>query len=445
MNPSSPGPQAAQRWLEAHTEEMFDQLQAWVACNSVFPGELAIQRGWVEPFLRDTMRLDEVARVNVCQEADRPFVMGAWRGRGGGRALLLNGHIDTVGAPGSMRDHWSSDPWQPYVRDGRLYGRGSSDMKAGVVAMLWAVRSLMETGVRLRGDVLVTIVPGEETMRYDIGTVAAARWLLERGYQLPFAIVTEPTHLEIHVRSAGQLDFEIEVTGKEIHTSMRNLALYPQRHGIPQGSEVGVDAISRLARILLLLEDLERQWALRWRHPLHGGGGFPAHEDIQGVGGFTINRTFIEGGTYEGSLPGYARVQGIISYPSWVSGGEVRAEFERAIRLHSQLDDWLRDHPPAVRVGAVYDWPPHVTAHDSPGPQALAGAYAQATGQPAVFSGAKFVGDASFLQRDCGIPAVYFGPGDCSMGVHGPDEYVPLDQVITCARALAGMIAAWCA
>ena len=435
---------ALHAWLDTHSEDLFDTLAAWVACNSVFPNELPLQRDLIEPFLREQLALDQVARVNVCADADRPFVVGVWKGAGGGRSLLLNGHIDTVGAPGSMRDHWSSDPWQPYVKDGRLYGRGTSDMKAGVVAMLWAVKALQAAGVRLRGDVLLAMVPGEETMRYDIGSVAATRWFTDQGYQIPFAIVTEPTHLEVHVRSPGQLDFTIEITGKEIHTSMRNLALYPQRAGIPQGSAVGVDAIAKLARVLILLEDLERQWAMRWRHPLHGGGGFPAHEDYQGLGGFSINRTFVQGGTYEGSLPGYARIDGILSYPSFVPAAEVQAEFERVLHAHCQLDDWLRAHPLRVKIGEVYQWPPLAGPHDTPGPQALARAYTQATGRPAIFTGAKFVGDASFLQRDCGLPAVYFGPGDCSMGVHGPDEYVPLAQVIDCAKTLATMLLDWC-
>lgn len=436
--------QTTAAWLDAQAEDIVAHLKQWVAFNSVFPNELPIQRDLVEPFLLGKMALDEVARVNDCEEADRPFVVGVWRGKGGGRSLLLNGHIDTVGAPGSMIEHWATDPWQPIIKDGRLYGRGSSDMKAGIVAMLWAVRALMENNIALRGDVLLEIVPGEETMRYDIGTVAATRWFQDRGYEIPFAIITEPTHLEIHVRSVGILDFRIEVTGKEIHTSMRNLALYPQRYGIPHGSEVGVDAIAKLTRILLLLEDLERQWAMRWQHPLHGGGGYPLHEDMQGVGAFTINRTFIEGGTYEGSLPGYAKVEGNISYPSWVDGGEVKAEFKRAIQTHAQLDDWLREHPPAVKVGEVYNWPPHICLADAPGPRTLADAYTRVMGRQPIFSGAKFVADAVFLQRDCGVPTVYFGPGDASMGVHGPDEFVPLDQAIECAKVLAAMIIDWC-
>lgn len=436
---------AASDWLEAHRQPFFGFLRDLVAYNSVFPDELAIQRDRIGPFMRRQMSFDQVARVNVCREAERPFVVGAWAGSGGGRALLLNGHIDTVGAPGAMRQRWSTDPWQPVVKDGRLYGRGTSDMKGGVAAALWAIRALMATGVTLSGDVLIEVVPGEETMRYDIGSVAATRWFQEQGYAIPFAVVAEPTHLEIHVRSVGLLDFNIEISGKEIHTSMRNLVLYPQRYGIPQGSEVGVDAIAKLTRVLLLLEDIERQWAMRWRHPMHGGGGYPTPADVQGVGAFTINRTFVEAGTYEGSVPGSARVEGNISYPSWVPGEEVRSEFERLIHLHAQMDDWLREHPPVVTVGSRYDWPAHTCPAGDPGPTALAEAYAGVTGQTAIISGAKFVGDAAFLQRECGIPTVYFGPGDCSMGVHGPDEFVPLDQVLTCAKVLASLIIDWCA
>ncbi len=431
-------------WLAAHAGEIYEDLATWVACNSAFPNELPLQRDLAEPFMAERLGLDEVVRQNVCEEAERPFVLGKWKGSGGGRSLLLNGHIDTIGAPGSMRDRWDQDPWQPVVKDGRLYGRGASDMKGGAIAMLWALRALKQAGFHPRGDVFVQAVPGEESMRPEIGTLAATRWLLDRGESIDFAVVTEPTHLEVHVRGIGQMDFSIELSGKEIHTSMRNLTRYPQRHGIPQGSEVGVDALEKMTRVLLMLEDLERQWAMRWQHPLHGGGGYPAHEDVQGVGAFSIVSTFAEAGTYEGSVPGWARIRGLINYPSWLEASEIKAEFERALHHHAQLDDWLRAHPPVVRVGGVYDWPSLSGAHDAPGPQALARAAGQVLERPAVFSGAKFVGDATFLQRDYGIPVVYFGPGDCSMGVHGPNEYVPLEQVLVCAQVLAAFVADWC-
>ena len=427
-------------WIDQRREEMVADLVTMVEKESVFPNELPIQRDVVEPMMR-SMGFDEVARVNLDSEGDRPFVVGAWRGTGGGRSLLLNGHIDTVGVPGTMGDRWTTDPWRAVIEDGKLFGRGSSDMKAGIVAMLWAVKAVQSAEVQLRGDVLVEVVPGEETMRYDIGTVGATNWFLERGYDIPFAIVTEPTHLEIHTRSVGLLDYIIEISGREIHGSMRNLTKFPQRFGVPQGREVGVDAIALMTQMLLRLEDLERQWAMRWRQADHGGGG-DRNPDIQGVGAWGINTTFVNAGTYVGSVPGYARIDGNISYPSWLEAATIKAEFERVIHLHAQLDDWLRDHPPVVTVGAVYDWPPHVCPL-TPALDVLANAV-ERTGTKPVFSGTKFVADAAFLQRECGIPAVYFGPGDCSMGVHGPNEYVPLDQVIDCAKALATFILDWC-
>lgn len=429
-------------WLDAHQEEMVADLVKMVEVESVFPNELPVQRDVVEPMMRE-MAFSEVARVNLDVDGERPFVVGAWRGTGGGKSLLLNGHIDTVGVPGTMINRWTTDPFKTVRKDGKLYGRGTSDMKAGVVAMLWAVKALQEAGVKLKGDVLVEVVPGEETMRHDIGTTGATNWFLERGFQIPFAIVTEPTHLEIHTHSVGLLDYVIEIEGKEIHGSMRNLTQFPQRHGIPHGAEVGVDAIAHMTQILLRLQDLERQWAMRWRHPRHGGGGFPVHEDIQGVGAFGINTTFVNAGTYVGSVPGYARIDGNISYPSWLDAATVKAEFEQVIHLHAQLDDWLREHPPQVTVGAVYDWPPHICP-ETPALERLAGAVEGVVGKTAVFSGTKYVADAAFLQRECNIPAVYFGPGDCSMGVHGPNEYVPLDQVYDCAKALAAFIVDWC-
>lgn len=172
---------AAVEWLEAHRQPLFDFLQDLVADNSVFPGELSIQRDVIEPFMDQEMSFDELAGINVCQEADRLFVVGSWKGVGGGRALLLNGHIDAVGARGVMREHWSTDPWKPIIRNARLYGRDASDMKGGVAAMLWAVRALMATGVTLAGEVLVEIVPGEETS----GRCAGAILFMEDEGALP--------------------------------------------------------------------------------------------------------------------------------------------------------------------------------------------------------------------------------------------------------------------
>jgi acetylornithine deacetylase/succinyl-diaminopimelate desuccinylase-like protein len=112
-----------------------------------------------------------------------------------------------------------------------------------------------------------------------------------------------------------------------------------------------------------------------------------------------INTTFVQAGTYVGSVPGYARIDGNISYPSWLDADTVRAEFEQVIQLHAQLNDWLRENPPKVTIGQVYDWPPHVCP-DTPALDMLARAVEQVGHKP-IFSGTKFVADAAFLQREC--------------------------------------------
>ena len=113
------------RWLDENLESMFTDLAKMVETRSVFPDELPVQRDVIEPMMR-AMDFDEVARVNLDEEADRPFVVGVRRGTGGGRSLLLNGHIDTVGVPGTMGERWTTDPWKAIVRDGRLYGHATS-------------------------------------------------------------------------------------------------------------------------------------------------------------------------------------------------------------------------------------------------------------------------------------------------------------------------------
>ncbi len=431
-------------WIDEHVDELTDFLVQFVGHRSDGGHELAVQRDFLYPWLEREMDWSAVELVNVCPEQERPFINAVWRGRAGGRSLLLNGHVDVAPVPEVARERWSFDPWEAFARAGHVYGRGSVDMKGGITAMLWALRALMATGVELDGDVLLSMVSGEETGEAAIGSVAAARRFREQGWEIPFAVVGEPSGLEIHTASAGQLDFSVTITGREIHTSMRSLALYPQPSALPQGSEVGVDAIGKLARILLLLEDSERQWALRRPPPVGGSDDCRQPSAVQDTGPLTINPTFVQGGSHVGMVPGHARVEGIISYPAWMEGSVIRREFERRIRSFCELDDWLTAHPVEVSVCSVYDWPPHLVDAGSAGPRTLGRSYREALGRAPAYSAGKFVGDAAFLQRDCNIDAVYFGPGDPSMGAHGPDEHVPVAQVLAAAKVFAQFIMEWC-
>lgn len=434
------------KWIDEHRNEIINFCLELLKYKSVTGKEASLQKEFLFPFLKENFQFDEMEIFSVAEKEERPNIIAALKGRGDGkgRNLLLNGHVDVVDVPESQLSRWEVDPWSPKIVDGKIYGRGASDMKGGIAAMLWAIRAIQETGVELAGDLGIELVVGEEAMEHEIGTTAATKRLFEKGFSFDFCVDPEPTACEIQTISCGTFDFEIHVVGKEAHTANRNIVLYPQRWGLPCGKEVGVDAISKIIEIIGILRKLEREMSMNWRHPVLGGGGYPVHEDVQGVGStFTLNVSFIQGGTYIASIPGDAKIICQCYYPPWVGYEKVTKVIKEAIENYSKIDDWLKDHPPKIIFAKRFHWPPYETPTDHPGCKVLGEVWEQITGKKAIYSGCKGVTDLTFIQA-LGIPGVSFGPGDLNMGVHGPNEYVPIDQLIQCTKVLALFITKWC-
>jgi len=188
---------------------------------------------------------------------ERASVIARRRGSGGGRSLLVNGHLDTVGVAGMAA------PFEPRIEDGRLYGRGAYDMKGAVAALLLAVADAPE----LRGDIVLTAVADEELA--SIGTEAVLERVTADG-----ALVAEPTELRVAVAHRGFVGFEIETAGVAAHGSRPDL---------------GVDAIVKMGPILVALEQLDRRLQNGPRHPLAGSG--------------SVHASLIEGGQEMSSFP----------------------------------------------------------------------------------------------------------------------------------------------
>jgi acetylornithine deacetylase/succinyl-diaminopimelate desuccinylase-like protein len=188
---------------------------------------------------------------------DRPSVIATRRGSGGGRSLLLNAHLDTVGVAGMEAPHAAR------VENGRLYGRGAYDMKGALAAILVAAAGIRD----LRGDVIVTAVADEELA--SIGTEAVLQRVRADG-----AIVPEPTDLQLAVAHRGFVGFEIETLGVAAHGSRPDL---------------GVDAIAKMGHVLVALEQLGERLSSGPRHPLAGTGA--------------VHASLIEGGQEMSSFP----------------------------------------------------------------------------------------------------------------------------------------------
>ena len=213
---------------------------------------------------------------------ERPSVIATRRGSGGGRALLLNAHLDTVGVKGMATPH------EPRVEHGRLYGRGAYDMKGALAVILLAA-----AGVRgLRGDVIITAVADEELA--SIGTEA----VLER-VRADAAIVPEPTDLQLAVAHRGFVGFELETHGVAAHGSR---------------SDLGVDAIVKMGHVLVALEQLDEHLRSGARHPLAGTA--------------SLHASLIEGGQELSSFP--ARC--LLTAERRTIPSETAADVERELR-----------------------------------------------------------------------------------------------------------------
>ena len=148
-------------------------------------------------------------------EGERVNAVGTWRGTGGGKSLLFNGHLDT----NPVSEGWTVDPWGGKVDDKFIYGIGVSNMKAGDAAYFCAVRTLIQAGVRLKGDVILTFVVGE--LQGGVGTLA----LIEQGLRADYFVNSEPTDLAALTMHAAAFTFVIELIGKTRHLSKREEAV----------------------------------------------------------------------------------------------------------------------------------------------------------------------------------------------------------------------------
>jgi acetylornithine deacetylase len=360
-------------------------------------------------------------------EPGRENCVGVRRGAGGGRSLILNGHVDVVPAGDPAR--WRGGaPWSGAVDDGRIWGRGATDMKAGLVAMAFAAIAIAETGTRLAGDVILQAVVGEETMEHELGTTACLR----RGPRADGAVVAEasapPTALAVITVTPGVTRVVVEVEGRRTHPGLRGSTIWPGG----EGSERGVSAIDKAVPIYHALRALEYEWGMTKRHPLFSPGQFCVFPAVfLGSPRGRLDPFFI---------PDHAMLDCIVIYHPDDDPNSVRREIEAAVAAAASLDDWLREHPPTVTW--KHHWPPSQIDRSHPLVRAICGAHQAASGREAEIRGWTAVHDGSFLSA-AGVPTVSYGPGDLG-SAHAFDEHVRVDEVLMAARTYALLLAEWC-
>ena len=428
-------------YIDQHQEEIISFLKKLVSFNTINDGESHGNELPMQMYLSELMRkegFDTVIEAAYDEEKKRPNVIGKINGTGGGKSLALMGHSDVV--PISFPERWVCPPFEPKEIDGKLYGRGTSDMKGGLAAAYYAMKAIREAGIKLRGDMIFHSSVGEESQSAE--TIGAERAVKDH-YHTDFAICCEPSNLEIHIASSALVFFKLIVEGKGVHVSARGQMLFPQPNGLSSGNDVAVDAFRKSLPLVDYINRLETEWNHRYRDPIMGWGGKPGH-DQQGVGVFTINPCDIRGGEYLGTVPSRMEYTFSIWYPDrLVSRDELLDEVRRGIAAIASTDDWLRVHPPVVEAPVIQDWPGFHVDEKEPGVKTLQQAVYEATGDPAVISGFRAVCDAYYLNRN-NIQTIVLGPGAINNSVHGDNEFIVIKDLMKATKIYAAMAMDWC-
>lgn len=418
-------------YIDSTASDLTAFLQRYVQFRSINPDlldsspttELRHCQEWLADTLQTWNVFEDVALL--AKDPEQPNVVARHGGTGTERALLFNGHTDVVPVTDDQAANWSlGTPWGGTIVDGKLTGRGASDMKGGNAAFLWAIKALADCDIALKGDLLATVVSGEETGSHAIGVDLLA----DAGYVAPFAILAEPTSLDICPASVGEFYFKIRVTGRSTSLANRHLSVHPAPHGVPVA---GVNAIDKMWRIQRALADLEREWGIWQRHPLMAPGNM------------NINISQISGGATYSSLADTCEMTGSVLFNPALQFAEVRAEFERAIESVVQTDYWLREHPPILTIPYVLDAKePINVSPDHPGCEALIEAYRQVLGEDPPVLCTTFTSDGNYLFAR-GQTIITCGPGGPDAGVHGANEYIDVAELIAATKMYACMAINW--
>ena len=401
---------------EAMEELLVRLVEAPTTLGNEEPGQVivadALRGAGLEPLDvwldEQALRAHPLAAPFSWSVAGKRNVVATWpgAGTGTGRSLVLNGHVDVVPAAGEGL--WSGDPFTAR-RDGDwLTGRGAGDMKAGLAAIVGAVRGLRRLGVAPLGDVLLQSVVEEEC-----GGNGALQCLLA-GHRGDACVITEPFPGAVTVSQVGVLWFHVDIAGVPAHVGE---------------ASVGVNAIEALVPIVAMLRELEAE--LNEDPP-------PPYDELEHP--INLNVGVVRGGDWPSTVAAECSLSCRLAlFPGqeveWLQT-RVEAAVARAARLHP----YLAAHPPRVRydgfAGAGVDVP-----RDTPIAIAVAAAHAAVTGSAPDLTPTTATTDARVFVAS-GVPAVCFGPR--AERIHGVDERVHLPSMVSTAQVLALLVRDWC-
>jgi len=339
----------------------------------------------------------------------RVNVMGQWHNEGDGRSLILNGHVDVV--PTGPENLWNKSPWSGSVKNGRIYGRGSCDMKAGLGAGIFAVQVLQSIGFKPDGNIMIQSVVGEESG--GCGTLTN----IVKGYSADAAVILEPTSLKICPIQSGALTFRLTIPGRATHAAMR---------------WDGVSAIEKFNLIHQSIIKFEKE-----RHDSFNVTYFESRDRVA-----PINIGTIKGGEWHSTVPESVVAEGRFGvFPSETTRN-ARDAFEDHVSEISNNDPWLKDNPPVVEWFEG-QFESGQTDPEHPVIDKLMASHLTATGYAPIIEGVTYGSDLRLFTNHAHIPAVLFGPGDVRLA-HAANEFVEIKEVLTSVKVVANMIVKWC-
>jgi acetylornithine deacetylase len=338
----------------------------------------------------------------------RPNIIGLLNGDPQKKSMILNGHVDVV-SPEPV-DQWHHDPWGAEIEGNRLYGRGSMDMKAGLVTNLFAIKALASLGLKPGGTVMLQSVVEEEAGGGG-GTLAC----LMEGYTADGMIITEPHFFPV-ISHAGILYFRVIVKGKTAHAGRAHL---------------GVNAIGLMMKIYQALEQLDIQRAATVK--------FPLYDKVEGRT-CHLNIGTLKSGDWPSTVAGFAEMECRISFVPGESSAEIKKTVQDVIHQTAQADSWLHEHPPTVEWFGWQAEPWHQHPDDL-FVQGVLDTMQAVRGEKMEVFGSTAGLDTRFSTY-FGFPAISFGPsGD---NEHGLDEYVELDSLLPVTQVVALATLDWC-
>ncbi len=407
-------------YIQKNKSVLIDTLQEIVQIKSVVGDEIAGQKYMKEKYAKLGLEIHEVKPDKTKLQSHEAFIdsgipfkgrknlIGIHRGLKSGKSLTLHGHIDVVSP--EPTSNWSVDPWGGEIKDNKLYGRGSADMKSGLIANWFALKVLLDLKYPIKGDVQLHCVIEEEA-----GGGGGALACLEEGFVTDGFISSEPHNLQMTISHAGIMYFRVKVIGKTAHAGL---------------AHNGINAISKMYKVFNELDKLNEWRAENIKFKLYEqGSGQAVH----------LNLGVLKAGDWVSTVPGEAVLEGRIGFIPGESREEIKNLIYKTIQEATKGDAWLEENPPEVKwfgwsTDPWYQDPEHIFV------ETFNKTASNVLGKEVPTIGRASGNDARFTQyyNQAGI---CFGP--IGENMHGPNENVDIESVLKVAEVFANYIIDW--